>query len=575
MSVSVLWVSGVPMAPGAEQHGPASGPSFSLTEVRLNGVTVANGDLRSVRVPELMRLAEFTIQPGAESELHTRWRYRLEGIDSDWRDAGAWMRITARFEDRNGMVIGGEEEAVSGQSPGWTGDPSTSPRVSHRLRLEVPDNAWRLIVWTCSSGLPGVEWRSGTHSPLKARGLPQILSPHPTVGVHALGDLTATIHPRRPESGASRHAMLGREGHFLDQPQGTPKGWARHGTSMGFARIQPAVDGGPVLILRDESALTFGGWVTAPQMRLAVEDAASVELEWRDAYSIGWAGPAYVSYSYLPAGHYRLRIQPLSLEGGPIGVETVVPVRVVAPFYRSLWFQCVVFIAGTVGVFLITRRVLRLRMFAKVEAMNREKAVAEERLRIARDLHDSLGADLTHLALLSDLSQRHSSGSEEFPSAEIFESARGLTRRVDEIVWALNPAKDVLPGFIEFVANHAQKFLNSAGIRCRLDLPVDPPSVPLLSAARHDLFLAVKESLHNAVKHARASEVRLRMHAEPAFLLVTIEDNGEGIPSEFVPGNGTRSLRARIERLGGELRISVTPGGGTTVSFRVPLQSSI
>ena len=106
------------------------------------------------------------------------------------------MRVTARFEDKNGYIIGGEEHTVIGQSPGWTGDPANSPLLKHQLNLEVPDNAQRLIVWTCTSGLPGIEWRSGTHAVIPGQKTGRIFSPHPTVGVHAIGELTAVLHDK-------------------------------------------------------------------------------------------------------------------------------------------------------------------------------------------------------------------------------------------------------------------------------------------------------------------------------------------------------------------------------------------
>jgi signal transduction histidine kinase len=558
-------------AAAATPEATGSPTRLVLAGVRIDGIAHPLRASHPVRVPALAKLTEFTIEPHSESHLHTRWRYQLEGIDPDWRDAGAWMRITARFEDKNGYIIGGEEQTVSGQSPGWTGDLAHSPAVQKQLHLEVPENAQRLIVWTCTSGLPGIEWRSGTQPPLPSQKPGRILSPHPTVGIHALHELSAILQDKRPGSPPRRHNLIPSEGHLLDQLEGTPKGWARHGTSLGFAKIHPRSEAAPLLVLRDESATSFGGWVTAPALRIPVENSAAVTLEWKDAYSIGWAGPARIAYSYLPAGHYRLRIQPLTTEGFPAGAETLVPVQVFPPFHQTLGFQILVLSLGTVGVFLITRRVQRRKLHAEVEAMNRHKALLDERLRIARDLHDSLGSDLTHLALLSDLAQRQSRDATPAPYEQIFESAKSLTRRVDEIVWALNPAQDSLPQFIDFIANHSQKFLNSAQIRCRLHLPADPPTLPLPSPIRHDLFLALKEALHNIVKHSGASEVRLHLEVESSSLRILLEDNGQGIPPNATAGNGTESIRSRIQRIGGTLNVSQPPGGGITLAFQIPL----
>jgi signal transduction histidine kinase len=521
--------------------------------LEIKKVRIIDGGMEDTRNPALVqmrsstRLLEVRIQSSSETGPQPRWRYRLEGVDSDWRDAGGWMRITARFSDENGAVIGGEERIVQGQSQGWTGDPATSPFHSERLFVRVPPNARRLRIWTCTGG------------------------PNLTVGIHALKDLTAVLHPKNPEAPPTRHPLLPDSPANPTEPGTPPPGWSRHGTEPALASVSSFSGSPPALVLQDHSAATHGGWLTTEDLQIPVHEASAVTLEWKHAYSIGWAGSATVSYAFVPAGNYPLRVQPLTLAGIPSGKETVVPIAVLPPFHQALWFQALVLLGGSLGVFLFTHALLRRRHAQKVQAMAREKAVLDERLRIARDLHDSLGADLTHLALLSELAQRNPSNPDSSGCEQMFDAARKLTRRVDEIVWALNPAQDSLPRFIEFVANHAQKFLSSACIRCRLDLPPDPPQVPLQSAARHDLFLALKELLHNVVKHSHASEVRLRLVTEPGCLLLTVADNGCGFPTDAVPGNGTVTLRSRMDRLGGQIRVSETPGGGTTVSLRIPL----
>jgi signal transduction histidine kinase len=521
--------------------------SFHLGEARVDGRAREIPRHGPLRVHAYAQNLTLTVRPSSENGADTRWHYRLEGMDPEWHDAGGWFRFTVRFYDRNKNVIGGEEQSLQGQSAGWTGDPATSPYQANGFHLAVPKNAHHLMVWTCSS------------------------APLNSVGIHALRDLTAVLHAREPGAPERRTVMLLPEGDLLDRPEGTPKGWARHGTSLGFAQILPRPKGTAALVLRDESSTTFGGWLSLGEMLLPVEDVSSVTFEWKEAYSIGWAGQAYISYSHLPPGNYRLRIQPLTHTGSSLGAETVIPITVTPPFHQTLWFQCVVASAGAAGIFLITRKALRRKHAENIEAMKREQAVLDERLRIARDLHDSLGADLTHLALLSDLAQRDTQRSDKHDHNAIFDAARNLTRRVDEIVWALNPVQDSLPRFIEFVGNHTQKFLSSACMRCRLDLPLDPPALTLSSPFRHDLFLIIKELLHNVVKHSRASEVRLRLHLESEILLIAIEDNGCGFPSDFTPGNGTTTLRSRIDRLKGQMQISDTEGGGTTVRLRVPL----
>ena len=103
---------------------------------------------------------------------------------------------------------------------------------------------------------------------------------------------------------------------------------------------------------------------------------------------------------------------------------------------------------------------------------------------------------------------------------------------MDEIVWAVNPRHDTLDSLASYLSRFAQDFLSAADIRCRLELPLQLPALPLRAEVRHNLFLAFKEALHNTVKHAAASKVRIGLSMEPARLIVSIEDDGRGLDAD-------------------------------------------
>ena len=83
-----------------------------------------------------------------------------------------------------------------------------------------------------------------------------------------------------------------------------------------------------------------------------------------------------------------------------------------------------------------------------------------------------------------------------------------------EIVWAVNPQHDTLDSLATYLQKFAQSFLQTANLRCRLDLPMELPSWTVNAEVRHNLYLAFKEALNNVVKHAAASEVRISLHLE-------------------------------------------------------------
>jgi signal transduction histidine kinase len=157
---------------------------------------------------------------------------------------------------------------------------------------------------------------------------------------------------------------------------------------------------------------------------------------------------------------------------------------------------------------------------------------------------------------------------------KISTAAQEIIRSLDENVWAVNAGNDTLPHLIDYIGHFAADFLGAAGVRCRMDLPNDPPALPLSAEVRHNLFLAVKEALTNAVRHAHATEIRLRAAIDDGSLTLTVEDNGTGFEAEPTSpsADGLRNIRQRMDALGGkfDLRSSRNSGTGVTLVYFFP-----
>jgi signal transduction histidine kinase len=159
---------------------------------------------------------------------------------------------------------------------------------------------------------------------------------------------------------------------------------------------------------------------------------------------------------------------------------------------------------------------------------------------------------------------------------EVFRTAQSLTRSLDEIVWAVNPAGDTVEQFATHLCTFAPRFLETAGVRCRLDVPDDLPAVTLPASVRHHLHLGVKETLHNIAKHAQATEVWLRLKLTPDTITLILEDNGRG----FQPGSGTApgadglaNLKQRMKEIGGSFDQQSQTGQGTFTTLSAPLKA--
>lgn len=205
----------------------------------------------------------------------------------------------------------------------------------------------------------------------------------------------------------------------------------------------------------------------------------------------------------------------------------------------------------------------------------RRREIEQERTRVAQDLHDELGATLTEVSMLSSLAGTPSLPAEnrERYLKQLARAARSVVATLDEIVWAVNPKYDSIASLASYYSLFAQRFLNLAGMGCRLRVDESFPEIAMDSRLRHSLFLAFKEALNNAVCHSAAAEVRIALALVDNHLKITIADNGCGFSLNEVPpgSDGLASMRDRLQKLGGECVIQSTPGSGTTVEFQLPL----
>jgi signal transduction histidine kinase len=254
----------------------------------------------------------------------------------------------------------------------------------------------------------------------------------------------------------------------------------------------------------------------------------------------------------------------------PLTIERVPPEQpIILQFWQTGWFQLTVLaVCGTVVL-------ICLRLMAEVTVQAKAQQLLQlERARIARDIHDDLGAGLTKLVLQGEVAQSELQADSEarVQIGQLCEKARDLSHVVDEVVWAINSRRDTLRDFATYVCKYAQAFLSSTPIRCRLDVEPELPPIAFDLPIRRNLFLAVKEALNNAAKHSQASELFLRIHRRGEGLAVAVEDNGRGFDLAHASPdrNGVANMGQRMDEVGGVCRISGKPGTGCRIDFIVP-----
>ena len=275
----------------------------------------------------------------------------------------------------------------------------------------------------------------------------------------------------------------------------------------------------------------------------------------------------------LPAGRHTFEVR-ASLDGKYAMEGATATLDVEAHFWQRPGFVAACGAAAAAAVATVLLAALRRRYRRR---LTRERELQQERERIARDIHDDLGAGLTQVAHLSAMAADHDEGDAGTRAMfqRICTATTGLARSLDEIVWAVNPANDSLDKLVSYLAEFAQEFSAAAGVACRLDLPHEVPHRVVPSRVRHNVCMLLKESLNNAVIHGLPSELMVTMRVSGRELRLTVLDDGRGFDSGALPADGSGrhsgipAMRHRAEELGGRLTIESLPGTGTTVDIAV------
>ncbi|PWT88117.1 MAG: hypothetical protein C5B55_13635 [Blastocatellia bacterium] len=270
-----------------------------------------------------------------------------------------------------------------------------------------------------------------------------------------------------------------------------------------------------------------------------------------------------VTYAHLAAGRYRFLVRAVNADGQVSAVPAVITFRVLPALWLRWWFIAIaVLLAASLVYWLYRYRVSRLL------------EVANMRTRIATDLHDDIGSNLTKIAILSEVAKQQQVNHEkdEGPLTSIAQISRESVSAMSDIVWAINPNRDHLIDVIRRMRRHAEELFSARDIQLSFIAPGEEQKLRLGVDVRRDLFLIFKEAVNNAARHAQCSRVEIEMRVDGTSLAMSVRDNGVGFDSNRdSDGQGLASMQRRASELGGSLTIETQHGQGTSVLVKVPV----
>lgn len=295
-----------------------------------------------------------------------------------------------------------------------------------------------------------------------------------------------------------------------------------------------------------------------------------------EGYQNDWGPRSYnraFTYRDLPPGNYTLKVVSFDAYQNKSSISELLHIYIPQPYYKRTWFVLLSISILLVMVALVVKRVQYMRFKQKLNDLQQLNAIDKERLRISQDMHDEIGASLTRISILSELVKNKRSSQEEALKivSQISAIAGKVVDDMGEIIWAMNPKNDSAEGFASYLRQYAANYLEQTGIEAIFEIQEDFAEIKLRSELRRNLFLVVKEALHNIVKHSKANQVLISLKLQNHVLNLCIKDNGIGFEpnANTIWGNGLKNMPMRIRNTGGSIQINSSLGQGVEILIHI------
>ncbi|WP_228452294.1 sensor histidine kinase [Chryseobacterium sp. c4a] len=203
--------------------------------------------------------------------------------------------------------------------------------------------------------------------------------------------------------------------------------------------------------------------------------------------------------------------------------------------------------------------------------LEQQRSIEKERERISHDMHDDLGAGISALKLQAEfLKQKANDEDLQSDIDELLKTSEEMNISMREMLWSLNSGNDTLGSFVDYAILYTGNFLKKTKITLHSECEDIISDTPISTELRRNLFLCLKEAVNNVYKHSQATALKLSFSQHKHQFLITIEDNGIGIPDNQSEGNGLRNMKRRMKEAEGDCKI-LPKSSGTCLTFEIIL----
>lgn len=312
-------------------------------------------------------------------------------------------------------------------------------------------------------------------------------------------------------------------------------------------------------------SLAAPAFLDEKQVKFSYLLSGSGTKEWSDTSVV-----SDINLLNLSPGKYTLQAKAFFLSTAYASSQIEFSFVILPPWWQTWWFRLLIGLFTITLVVILIRTYYRRKLERQKNLLEKQQIVEKERTRIAADIHDDLGAGLSTIRFLSEKVKRNSFSDVTKTDAEkIVTNSNELVQKMNELIWAMNEKNDTLEDLLFYTRSYAAEYAEENNLRFNMDLPESIAEIIISGEVRRNVFLTVKEALHNIVKHAQAKSVSIIVSINKSLLII-LKDDGIGIAENVKgDGNGLRNMQKRILSVGGNLEI--VNKNGVEVKITVPL----
>jgi len=326
-----------------------------------------------------------------------------------------------------------------------------------------------------------------------------------------------------------------------------------------------------VILEHDQNTFSFD--YSCISFQHVEESAYEYKLDGFDENWIRGGNTNYTRYSRIGPGNYTFRVRTIDAKGKISPYLKTLSIQIKKAFWQTTFFRAIMIAILSLLIWLVVKWYLNIRIRKQQVEFEKLQAIEKERTRIATDMHDDLGAGLSRIKFLSETIEMKKQLEQpiEADISSIGNYANEMIGKMGEIVWALNEKNDSLSDLLSYTRAYAVEYLLNNGIQCQVNAPSDFPTVFVSGEFRRNIYLTIKEALHNIVKHAHAHRIIVDIEIDK-MLRIGIHDDGVGFDGRNVRpfSNGLNNMQKRMKDISGHLEIFQDQG--TVIMLTAPLQ---